>query len=399
MSIAGKNIIEEFMGMNIAYFDCFSGISGDMSLGALVDVGVPVDVLVEELKKIPIENWSLTSARERRGAIEGVKITISFSGEQPHRHLADIVKLLDQSGLDKPVIEKSIAVFERLAEAEGRVHGIPASRVHFHEVGAVDSILDVVGTVLCLKFLNIESVHASVIPVSRGFVKTDHGLLPLPAPATAELLKGVLIRGVSIERELVTPTGAAILAVLCESFGPAPPMTLLATGYGAGSNPAEDPPNLLRVMYGKSDRDALFRDLIVIETSIDDMNPEIYNYVIEKLFALGALDVNIIPVQMKKNRPGVLLRALVEPALEIRVAELLMTETTTLGVRVQPVKRIELQREEKTIATVFGLIKAKRVVLPGGAERIIPEYEECRRIAAETGIPLPDVYRLVGSGD
>lgn len=384
--------------MNFAYFDCFSGISGDMALGAMVDAGAPVEALVGELKKIPLENWSLTASRERRGAIEGVRITISYSGKQPHRRLGDIVSLLGKSGLDEWVVEKSTAVFERLAEAEGRVHGIAASEVHFHEVGAVDSILDVVGTVFCLKFMNIERVHASVIPVGRGFVKTEHGLLPLPAPATAALLKGVLIRGVSIERELVTPTGAAILAVLCESFGPAPPMTLLATGYGVGSHPAEDPPNLLRVMCGKSGQDALSRELLIIETSIDDMNPEIYNYVIEKLFAIGALDVNIIPMQMKKNRPGVLLRVLVEPVLETRAAELLMTETTTLGVRVQAVRRLGLTREELTIATVFGQVKVKRVVLPGGAERIIPEYEECRRIALKTGMPLPDVYRRVLEG-
>ncbi|MFZ2444935.1 MAG: nickel pincer cofactor biosynthesis protein LarC [Syntrophobacteraceae bacterium] len=384
--------------MNIAYLDCFSGISGDMALGALVDIGVPVEALVSELRKLPLEKWSLGASRERRGAIEGVRVVIS-AGDQPHRHLSDIEDILGQSGLDAGVMAKSIVIFERIARAEGRVHGIDPSEVHFHEVGAVDSILDIVGTIFCLRYLNIEKVYASPVPVGGGFVKTAHGSLPLPAPATAELLTGVPIYGTSIERELVTPTGAAILAALAESFGPAPSMTLLATGYGAGAHPADNPPNLLRILYGKAAPALLARDLLVIETSIDDMNPEIYNYVIDKLFALGVLDVNLVPVQMKKNRPGVVLRVLVEPGLESATVELLLNETTTLGVRVQGVKRIEVPREERTISTSFGPVRVKRVLLPNGGERVIPEYEECRRIADKTGMPLPDVYRRVLAGD
>lgn len=380
--------------MNIAYFDCFSGISGDMTLGALVDLGVPVEALIEEMSKLPLQDWSFKSSRERRGAIEGVRISIS-AGAQPHRHLSDIVSLLENSGLDDWVKEKSTAVFQRLAEAEGRVHGIPPTSVHFHEVGALDSILDIVGCAFCLRYLNIEEVHASPVPFARGFVKTEHGLLPLPAPATAELLSGIPVYGVSAERELVTPTGAALIAVLGESFGPVPPMTLLSTGYGAGANLADNPPNLLRILLGLSAKPQSSRDLVVIETNIDDMNPEIYNYVIDRLFMLGALDVTLTSVQMKKNRPGVLLRVLVEPALERAAADLLLTETTTLGVRVQNVKRIELSRESLSISTVFGPVRVKRVSLPNGGERVIPEYEECRRIAEKQGIPLPDVYELV----
>lgn len=383
--------------MNLAYFDCFSGISGDMALGALVDAGVPVETLADELGKISLDNWTLSASRERRGAIEGVRITI-LAGEQPHRGLDEIIPLLSQSGLDDWVKKTSIAVFERLAEAEGRIHGIPPSRVHFHEVGAVDSILDIAGTIFCLRHLGIERVYASEIPLGSGFVKTQHGMLPLPAPATAALLEGIPVRGVNVDYELVTPTGAALLAVLAESFGPAPPMTLLKTGYGVGSNPSTNPPNLLRVMYGHTAPATFSRELLMIETSIDDMNPEIYDHVIQKLFALGALDVNLIAMQMKKNRPAVLLRVLVEPSLEKAAAELIMTETTTLGVRVQPVKRIELPREEQEIVTPFGKARIKRVTLPGGAERIIPEYEECARIAREIGIPLPDVYRILLRG-
>jgi len=383
--------------MNIAYFDCFSGISGDMTLGALVDLGVPVETLVSELKKLPLSDWSLETVRERRGAIEGVKVAIT-AGEQPHRHLGDIRSIIGESGLDPWVKEKGLAIFDRIARAEGRVHGISPSHVHFHEVGAVDSILDIVGTLVGLKHLNIEQVYCSPIPVGGGFVETQHGSLPLPAPATAELLSGVPIYGTDVDRELVTPTGAAIASMLTRSFGPVPRMTLLATGYGVGANPAKNPPNLLRILYGEAALPAISRDLLILETNIDDMNPEIYNYVIDKLFVLGALDVSLTPMQMKKNRPAVLLRVLIEPALEAAAADLIFNETTTLGVRAYPVKRIELPRETPVITSAFGPIKVKRVRLPNGSERTIPEYEECRRIAESNHIPLPDVFRKILAG-
>ncbi len=380
--------------MNIAYFDCFSGISGDMTLGALIDLGVPIEALEAEMRKIALSDWTIASSRERRGAIEGVRVVIS-AGHQPHRRFTDIETLLNESGLQPGVKEKSIAVFKRIAQAEGRVHGIPAADVHFHEVGAVDSILDIAGAVFCLGYLKIEKIVASPIPVGRGFVKTQHGTIPLPAPATSAILSGVPVYGTTMERELVTPTGAGIVATLAESFGQVPSMTLLGTGYGVGKHPSTDPPNLLRVFLGKSEVSVMERRLLMLETNIDDMNPEIYNYVFEKLFALGALDAGIMPVQMKKNRPGVLLRVLVDPALESAAAELLMTETTTLGIRVQEVRRLEVPREQQTLDTVFGSVRVKRVVLPSGNVRIIPEYEECSRIARETGVPIPDVYRRI----
>jgi hypothetical protein len=314
---------------------------------------------------------------------------------QPHRKFSDIKALFNESGLEPRVREKSLAVFERLADAEGRVHGVPPENVRFHEVGAADSILDIAGVVFCLEYLKIEKIYASPVPLGRGFVKTQHGTIPLPAPATSILLEGVPVYGTPVDSEFVTPTGAAILATLAQSYGPIPPMTVVATGYGAGANSAVDPPSLLRVWMGREKSPLAVRDLLVIETNIDDMNPEIYNYVSGKLFALGALDVNLTPVQMKKNRPGVLLTALVRPALEMAAAELILSETTSLGVRVLEVRRIELPREAKMISTVFGPCKVKRTLLPNGGERLIPEYEECRRIAEETGTPLPDVYRLI----
>jgi len=381
--------------MNIAYFDCFSGVSGDMALGALIDLGVPVKDLISGMKQLKgLKDWSIETRRERRGAIEGTRISIS-AGEQPHRKFSDIRALINESGLDPRVREKSLAVFERLADAEARVHGVPPDDVHFHEVGALDSILDIAGVIFCLEYLGIEKIYSSPLPLGRGFVKTQHGTIPLPAPATSILLSGAAVYGSPVEREFVTPTGAAILATLAQSYGPIPPMALISTGYGVGADPAGDPPNLLRVMMGEEKVVLPVRDLLVMETNIDDMNPEFYNYVSGKLFALGALDVSLVPVQMKKNRPGVLLRALVEPALEAAAAGIILSETTTLGVRVIEVRRIELPREEKMVSTVFGPCKVKRALLPGGGERLIPEYEECRRIAEKTGTPIPDVYRRI----
>ncbi len=380
--------------MKIAYFDCFSGVSGDMALGALLDLGVPVEALTAAMKQLDIKDWSIETKRERRGAIEGMRVLIS-AGAQPHRSFSDIQAIFNRSGLDPLVRGKSLAIFERIADAEGRVHGVPSQDVHFHEVGAVDSILDIAGVVFCLDYLKIEKICASPVPLGRGFIKTEHGTIPLPGPATSLLLSGVPVYGVPFERELVTPTGAAILATLAQSYGPIPPMTLISTGFGAGTHPASDPPNLLRVWLGQEKSALRARDLLVIETNIDDMNPEFYNYVSGKLFALGALDVSFVPVQMKKNRPGVLLRVLVEPSMETAAAEIILSETTTLGVRVMEVRRIELPREEKVVSTVFGQCKVKRTVLANGCERLIPEYEECRRIAEETGTPLPDVYRLI----
>jgi hypothetical protein len=380
--------------MNIAYFDCFSGVSGDMALGALIDLGVPVEALISAMKQIPIENWSIETRRELRGAIEGTRVIIT-AGEQPHRKFSDIEAIFNRSGLAPKVREISLAIFKRLADAEGQAHGIPSGDVHFHETGAVDSILDIAGVAFCLEYLKIEKIFASPVPLGRGLVKTAHGTIPLPAPATSILLSGVPVYGSVSEREFVTPTGAAILAAMAQSFGPIPPMTLISTGYGAGADPANEPPNLLRVWLGRDKSALAARNLLVIETNIDDMNPELYNYVSEKLFALGALDVGFAPFQMKKNRPGVLLRVLIEPAMETAAAEIILTETTTLGIRVQEVRRIELPREQKTISTVFGPCKVKCVALPNGNRRLIPEYEECRRIAAETGTPLPDVYSLI----
>lgn len=381
--------------MKIAYFDCFSGISGDMILGAILDAGLPLNVLLDDFKKVRLGGYSVHVQKEKRGSIAGTRVKISVEHHQPARSCADICSLIEESRLEPRVKEHSLAVFDVLARAEARVHDIPPSRVHFHEVGALDSILDIIGTAAGLYHLGTDRVCASRIPVGRGFVKTQHGVLPVPAPAVVVLLEGVPVYDSGIERELVTPTGAAILAALAESFGPVPDMTLLASGYGTGTHPAENPPNLLRVLIGTARSGLHRKDLLLVETSIDDMNPELYNYVIDQLLALGALDVGLVPVQMKKNRPGILLRALIEPALEAGTVDLILGETTTLGVRIQQVKRVELDRQILSIGTPYGPCRIKQAFLPGGETRVTPEYEDCRRIAREYRIPVRKVYEDV----
>ncbi|MEN6486567.1 MAG: nickel pincer cofactor biosynthesis protein LarC [Syntrophobacteraceae bacterium] len=380
--------------MKIAYFDCFSGISGDMILGALLDLGLSEKVLVEALAKIPVKGYGVLVTREKRGSIGGTRIVFEI-GHGHARSYRDIREIVGNCGLEERVRTRSLDVFDRLARAEGRVHQVPPEEVHFHEVGALDSILDIVGAVFAVEHLGIGKIVASPLPTGRGFVKTHHGTMPVPAPATTILLEGVPVYDNGVERELVTPTGAALLATLADSFGPLPDMTLEGTGYGVGSHPASDPPNLLRVMVGTARPPLLRKTLLLLETNIDDMNPEIYNYVLEELFSLGVLDVNFVPVQMKKNRPAVLLRVLLEPGLRAAVTDLLFRETTTLGVRFQEVERVELPREAATLQTPYGPCRVKRVWTPDGEERSVPEFEECRRIARERGVPIRKVYEEI----
>jgi pyridinium-3,5-bisthiocarboxylic acid mononucleotide nickel chelatase len=381
----------------IAYFDCFSGISGDMLLGALLDAGLAAHDLRDTLSRLEISGYELHIGRERRGALAGTRcrVVLQEHGSHVHRHLADIQQLLQRSDLDVTVKEKCLAVFQRLAEAEAAVHDVPLEQIHFHEVGAVDAIIDVVGGVAGLALLGVNAVYASPLPLGGGMVHCAHGSLPVPAPATVRLLAGVPVYDPGIRRELVTPTGAAILTTLATGFGPAPAMTLDTSGYGVGTHPSDDPPNLLRVLLGTSASPALTERLLVVETNIDDMNPEFYDYLMERLFTLGALDVGLIPMQMKKNRPGVLLRVLVDPHQRETVLESVFAETTTLGVRIQEVERVALQRETATVATPYGPIGIKRAYLPGGGTRTLPEYEDCRRAAREHRLPLRQVYEQV----
>jgi len=380
--------------MKVAYFDCFSGISGDMVLGALLDLGMPSAVLLDALRKIPVTGYAIHVAKEQRGLITGTRVQIEID-EQPHRSFRDIQELFQQSKLEAKIRERILTVFENLAHAESKVHNLPVSEVHFHEVGAVDSILDIAGAVIGLDYLDVGKIYSSPLPIGRGFVTTHHGLLPLPAPATVMLLKGIPIYGTNAERELVTPTGAAILSSLVDAYGPVPEMTLLYSGYGVGSDLASDPPNLLRMFIGTSAPSLEYRNLLLLETNIDDMNPEFFGYVLEKLFELGVLDATLVPIQMKKNRPGVMLSVLIEPALRANTIDLILRETTTLGVRIQEVQRAELKRKQEVIQSSYGPCEVKRVFLPSGEQRVVPEYEACKRIAEEQKVPLHRVYEAI----
>ncbi len=378
--------------MKIAHFDCFSGISGDMILGALLDLGLPEDHLRRELVKTGLSGYSLEVRRESRGAISGLRFRVEH-GVQPSRAFADIRNIIEQSGLSPYVREKALEVFKRLAVAEAHVHRVPVERVHFHEVGAVDSIVDVVGAAIGMEYLRVDRVCSSPLPLGGGWVKTDHGLLPVPAPATILLLKDVPVYDNGEKRELVTPTGAAVLTVFAQSFGSPPPMRLQAVGYGVGSHPASDPPNVLRIFMGTAREDHLEnKELLLAETNIDDMNPEFYDHVFERLFALGALDVHAVPVHMKKNRPGILLRVLFDPVLRDNVLETIFRETTTLGVRVMPMRRFELDRRILEVQTPYGSCRVKEGHIQGESFRVAPEYEDCKRIADACGKPLRTIY-------
>ena len=387
----------------IAYFDCFSGISGDMIVGAFLDAGVPFEWLKDELVKLPLKGYKLGVEDVKRGGIGGKKFQVEIKEEQVERRLGEIRKIIENSALSHDVKANSVKIFQRLAEAEARVHRVGVDDVHFHEVGGVDSIIDIVAASLSLSFLKIKDVYASEIPLSHGIIYNSHGRLPLPAPATMELLKDVPVYQSSTTGELVTPTGAAFLSVVCKGFGSIRPMRLKGIGYGAGERQNEGIPNLLRVMIGEPpplnpplDKGGTkggveVDSVMVIESNIDDMNPEIYGFVTERLFDEGALDVSLIPVYMKKGRPGTIVQVLCETGMERSLAEVVLKETSTIGVRYYRTERLKLHREIVEVKTRFGTVRAKVARAPWG-NKARPEYEDCRKVAMDMGVPLLDVY-------
>jgi pyridinium-3,5-bisthiocarboxylic acid mononucleotide nickel chelatase len=385
----------------LAYFDCFSGISGDMTLGAFIDLGVPVDKLQHDLSSLSIESFTLNVTPVEQHGIRAMRCEVITEDSSPSRNYADIRKIITDSTLPESVKKTALAIFHKIAVAESGIHGCAMDAVHFHEVGALDSIVDIVGSALCLNYLSITRVTASTLPQGHGFVDCRHGRLPLPAPATLSLLKDIPVRGVDIEGELVTPTGAAIIATLGEGFGLMPSMKISKVGYGAGQRVYASHPNLLRVMIGPPlttgcEQDGYISDTVqVIETAIDDMNPEIFGYLMEELFANGALDVYWTPVYMKKNRPGTLVQVLShEPCIEV-LRDVLFKETTTIGLRVSTARRWILPRETITLPLPVGRVALKRISMPGGETRWIPEYETCRRVAREQGIPIRRAYEQI----
>jgi uncharacterized protein (TIGR00299 family) protein len=381
-----------------AYFDCFSGISGDMTLGALIDLGAPVEWLQDELSRLPLNGFQLSTTPVMRNGIRATFVAVEIENFGHSRDYKKIKSLLEDCPLSDAVKSRSLAIFETLARVEAGIHGCDLQEVHFHEVGGVDAIVDIVGTALCLEKLGIHKVISSRIPLGSGFVQCQHGKLPVPAPATIEILKDAPVYGTDAASELVTPTGAAILTSLAESFGPLPAMHVKKIGYGAGQRELPDRPNLLRIITG-TPADSIgglqSDQIIILETCIDDMNPELFGFIMERLYADGALDVYWIPVYMKKNRPGTLVQVLCEEDRKDRLIRRLLSETTSLGVRYYNAARKLLAREQLTIQTSFGEIQVKRVKDPDGGERLVPEYDVCRKIALQRNLPLRVVYETI----
>jgi hypothetical protein len=384
--------------MKIAYFDCFSGISGDMTLGALVDAGVELSALEAELRRLNLPNWKITAEKVKRGAIFATQVKVEAAETHHHRGLTDILRLIAQANLAPRIADRATRIFRRLGEAEAKVHQVDIEKVHFHEVGAVDAIIDIVGAAIGFELLGIDEFACSSLDVGAGNVKTDHGILPVPAPATAELLRGSPTYSSGILKELVTPTGAAIATTLATRFGEMPPINLQSIGYGAGSADLAERPNVLRLLVGdavgmeKGERwDA---PVTIIEANLDDLNPQIYGYFVEQAFAAGALDVFSTPVQMKKNRPGILVTLMCESASVNKLIDLIFRETTTIGVRTHEVRRRTLEREIVPVETPLGEVRMKVSRMNGTMLNATPEYEDCRQIAAQKGIPLKQVIAL-----
>ena len=387
--------------MRIAYFDCFAGASGDMILGALVDAGLSVDTLREQLGRLGLQGWEVSAGQVQSHGMRATHLDVRTDPSVRLAHRAEVFERIAGSGLSERARANSLRVFGRLFDAEARVHGSTPDRVHLHEMGDLDTIIDVVGAAVGLESLGIEAVYASALPTGRGTISTQHGILPLPGPAVAELMKGAPLRRLDIEAELVTPTGAAIITTLAEGYDRHPTMTVTASGYGAGTR--ELPfANVVRVMIGETaaeqaapeEIEGLHTEILsVVETQVDDMPPEWYGYVMDLLFEAGALDVFFTPVQMKKQRPGTLITVLCRPGDAGDFGLLLLTHTSTLGVRRYEVQRLSLPRAARTVETPFGPVQVKVATLPGGKERAAPEYESCVRAARAHGVPLWEVYQ------
>ncbi|MBI3628074.1 MAG: nickel pincer cofactor biosynthesis protein LarC [Candidatus Rokubacteria bacterium] len=379
--------------MKVAYFDCPSGAAGDMILGALLDAGVPFDALRAELAKLPLEGWTLTAHEVHRGAFRAIKAEVEIDprAHPHHRTLGDILRIIGAAALDARVKADATRIFTRLAEAEARVHGTTVEAVHFHDVGAVDAIVDITGSVAGLRLLGVEAVHISALPIGGGMAGGPHGKIPVPGPGTAELLKGVPLVDTGVRAELVTPTGAAILTTLAASAGAMPAMTVRAIGYGAGTMELATP-NVLRCFVGETAGGPGIQESIVqVETTIDDMSPQLYEPLMERLFEAGAVDVFLTPVIMKRSRPGVVLTALCPPDRLPEVSRALFEESSTIGVRYAERRRAILPREIVTLPTAYGRLPFKVSRLEGRIVTVTPEFAEVVRIARERGLPVREV--------
>jgi uncharacterized protein (TIGR00299 family) protein len=385
--------------MSVVYFDCPSGASGDMVLGALVDAGASLDAVRAQLGTLPLHGWTLAAREVRRGAFRATKIDVGVEHvheRHHHRTLGDVLAILRGGRLDPAALARAERVFTRLADAEARVHGATRDTVHFHDVGAVDAIVDIAGAAVALTLLGAEDVRASALPVGGGFVDGPHGRIPVPAPGTAELLRGWPLIDTAVSSELVTPTGAAIITTLGVS-GTFPSMTVSAVGYGAGTRDPADRPNLLRCFVGEASPGVPTGDETIVqaETTIDDMSPQLYEPLMERLLAAGALDVFFTPVVMKRSRPGVVVTVLCEPARVDALADALFQETSTIGVRWSSLQRRRLPREMVTLATTYGSISFKVSRLAGRVVTVTPEFADVVRVAREKGLAVREVLDQV----
>jgi uncharacterized protein (TIGR00299 family) protein len=384
--------------MKQAYLDCSSGISGDMFLAALLDAGLEPRRLLGELKKVSLGFYEFKRTRAVRGTLVGTRVEVLVRGEQSRRKLADIEELIGKTTLSQSVKERSLKIFGRLAEVEGKLHNQPPAEVHFHELGAVDSIIDIVGACIGFELMEISELVCSPLNVGGGRVQTEHGSLPVPAPATAELLMGIPVYSSGVEGELVTPTGAAIVSTLATSFGPMPAFKIEEIGYGAGAKDFPGLPNVARLFLGQKAGEAKpepglpGEELVsVIEANLDDMSPQVYGYFVDQALAAGALDVTCNAVQMKKNRPGLQVTVLTTPEKSDALAQLLFEQTTTIGLRIYEARRKVLEREEVSVETPYGTVRVKLAKHEGKVVNAAPEYEDCQKFANEKGVPLKQV--------
>jgi hypothetical protein len=380
--------------MKALYFDLIGGASGDMILGALVDAGVSVKKLQELLGGLQITEFELKVKTVTKNGFSAKKLDVLVADQPPERHLKEIKKLIRNSSLTESIQNRAIRIFQRIAEIEAGIHNVPVEQVHLHELGGTDTIIDITGTLLALDLLGITEIYSSPVPLGKGFIAGAHGQIPLPSPATTALLNGVPIYGRDIESELVTPTGAALLVDLVDEFGPLPPMTLSAVGYGAGGRDLPIP-NLLRVLVGEitTGETATLDQLVILETNLDDLNPEVYPHVIDSLFSAGALDVTLTSIQMKKNRPGTRIEVLCKPSDKDGLRAILFQETSTLGIKQSLVDRFALPRTIQKVQTSYGKVQVKIAETSPGNLKISPEYEDCRKLAQKHKVPITKIYQ------
>jgi len=390
----------------IAYFDCFSGISGDMTLGALVDAGVPLSGLRNELARLPVKGYELTSKEVKRAGMRATKVDVEIQGArgkgQGARKWKDIDKIIKTSTLSKDIKLKGLHIFRRLFEAEARVHGGKFDEVHLHELGAIDCIVDIFGSLIGLDILGIDTIYSSALNLGSGSIKSEHGLLPVPAPASVELLKDIPVYSSGVQFELTTPTGAVLMSSLASGFGPVPDMKILKAGVGAGDKDFREQPNILRIFIGEKTenkqgsgdrRQGTEEAITVIETNIDDMNPQVYEYVMEKMLKAGALDVFLTQIIMKKGRPGIKLSVLCNEDRKDAMSEIILKETTSIGLRFYRADRKTLQRDIVSLDTQYGRVRVKKSLLGKEIQKASPEYEDCRKIAKKFNIPLLEVLK------